>query len=553
MSDPGNEREYWSRPPPFTATLPNMFRRTLEQHAGKVAFVQGERRLTYAEIDTRATGLAKSLLAAGVGKGARVGILLPNSPEWLIAFMAVTRIGALAVLISTMYQRRELEWLLRNADVAVLLMADRYLNHDYVARLEEIAPELKGQLASERLATPALPHLRRVYVYGDTAPRWAAPAEADAEASRISDELLRNVEDSVTPADLSLVMYTSGSTSDPKGVLHTHGSTVNRLYSVRGWLRPTSDDRNLIVGPFFWAGRFNALLQTVGTGATAICPATPKLDDTVATFLRERPTRVAAQDVLMREIRQHPSIAEGGLDPELARVLERFDENGEICPPERKNSGLGMTETAGQHSFEVGGVLPAAKAGACGRAAADFERRIIDPATGAVLGPNEVGELCVRSPNMMVGMYNKERWEVFEPDGFYRTGDLCRIDDDGFLYFVGRNNEMIKTSGANVSPTEVEKVIEALPEVQEVGVFSLPGEGHDQKVAAVVVLNSGQTLDADAIRGRIRTELAAFKIPKVIHFRRFEDLPRTGSGKLHKQRFRAELLAAAAAETTADA
>ena len=540
-------RDAWLRAPDYPPTLPRMLSEAAAKYGPRPLLTCGDRTLTFEDAARDSAALAKALIARGVGKGTRVGILMPNTADWLTGYLAVIRAGGVAVLLSTLYQRKDLAWVLRHADVHTLLVAHRFLNHDYVARLEEIAPDLAGQSADVPLLTPALPYLRHVMVWGDTPPpAWALTPAAGLEAAmkdeRLDDRLLAEIEDCITPADLAVLMYTSGSTADPKGILHTHGAIVRRMHILSHVRQQTSEDRNLVVGPFCWAAGFITLNMSLLVGSSMICAVSPKIDDIVTAMADGQPTDFSAQPGMIKQLREHPRVVAGEAGSAVVALL---DSRLTSARSDQASRGLGMTETFGQHSVEPRkDEVPTAQIAAFGRAAPDIERRIKDSATGQSLGVDQEGVLWVRGPNITQSLYKKERFEVFDADGFYNTGDLCRIDADGWLYFSGRNSEMIKVSGANVAPREVELALEAYPEVQEASVFELVRAGHDPIVAAVVVPKPEVAVDTDALRARLRSDIAAFKVPKLIVAMPHEDAPRTGSGKLHKPRLR-EMLAEA--------
>jgi len=180
--------------------------------------------------------------------------------------------------------------------------------------------------------------------------------------------------------------------------------------------------------------------------------------------------------------------------------------------------------------------LPERLRGSFGHSVPGLEHKIVDPETGAALPPGEFGEICVRGYSLMLGLYKQEREDVFDRDGFYHTGDAGHFDADGVLFFEARLGEMIKTAGANVTPREVEVVIETFPEVVSAFVVGLPDPGRGQNVAAAVVLKRGAALDADRARARLRDELSAYKIPREWLFAAKESLPFTDSGKIDKKR-----------------
>jgi acyl-CoA synthetase (AMP-forming)/AMP-acid ligase II len=212
-----------------------------------------------------------------------------------------------------------------------------------------------------------------------------------------------------------------------------------------------------------------------------------------------------------------------------------------------------MSETFASHSAEpLDYRMPPDKTWCCGRPVNGYERRIVDPDTGEILGPNQVGELQLRGAGLMKGFYKKRRNEVFTPDGFYPTGDLCRIDDDDYLYFVARRNDMIKTRAANVSRLEVEAALNALPEVEVAVVAGLPHEEFGQIVAAAVVPAEGASPSEDVLRAALRDEISSYKIPRRIVFVEEAEIPRTPTGKLKLHEL-GDLIAARIGEETMNA
>jgi acyl-CoA synthetase (AMP-forming)/AMP-acid ligase II len=200
-----------------------------------------------------------------------------------------------------------------------------------------------------------------------------------------------------------------------------------------------------------------------------------------------------------------------------------------------------MTETGGPHTYAEGATLPEKLRGSFGTPVFGVHHKVIDPETGETLPPAEFGELCVRGYNLMQGLHKVEREDTFDPDGFYRTGDGGYFDAAGVLFFKGRLGEMIKTGGANVTPSEVEQALLAFEEVKAAHVVGLPDPDRGQQVAAAVVLELDQNIDADSLRGRLKGEIAAYKVPRMLVIVTSEELPFTDSGKIDKQRLAAEL------------
>src|SRR5690606_15415100 len=213
----------------------------------------------------------------------------------------------------------------------------------------------------------------------------------------------------------------------------------------------------------------------------------------------------------------------------------------EVCPPdpELRPNGLGMTETCGPHTYTGEGALPESRRGAFGRASPGLEDRIVDPDTGEVRGPGASGEIRVRGYSLMQGLYKVERERVFDRDGFYPTGDVGRFTADGILYFEGRRGEMIKSGGANVTPSEVESVIAGFPEVKEAFVVGVADARRGESVAAAVVPEADAAIAPDDVRARVQAQLAAYKVPRHVVFAAQDELPFTSTGKIDKRRLRA--------------
>jgi acyl-CoA synthetase (AMP-forming)/AMP-acid ligase II len=220
-----------------------------------------------------------------------------------------------------------------------------------------------------------------------------------------------------------------------------------------------------------------------------------------------------------------------------------------ICPPdpELRPNGLGMTETCGPHTYTGEGALPEERRSCFGAAIAGVEHKVVDPDSGRVLGAGEVGEICVRGYSLMQGLHKRERGETFDRDGFYHTGDAGLFTADGLLYFKGRLGEMIKSGGANVTPSEVESLLASFAEVKEAFVVGVADALRGENVAAAVVLEPGASIAAEAIRARAKAQLAAYKVPRHLIVAEHDALPFTDTGKIDKRKLRALLEARIAA------
>jgi acyl-CoA synthetase (AMP-forming)/AMP-acid ligase II len=505
---------------PYRPTMPSVIRRAESRFGDDDFVVMPDRRISFRQVEAASRQLAKALLAAGVTKGTRVGIHLATGPEWVVAFVAVTRIGAIAMPFSTLYRPPELRTAMRIGDVAMLLSSPTMLGKDHEAFLEEAVPGLVDSVPG-RLRVIQLPYLRSIRLLGGSSRRWAerfdvSPDGATSFASDgvvedVDDALLEAVEAEVTPADPIVVIFTSGTTAEPKAVIHTHGAVVRKTTrEADAALNAIFGGRVLSLMPFFWIGGLQEVLAALQSGAALL--TLERLDAAVALELgeREQATSVMGNPQALRSLLGDADLTDA--IPTARALPPRHWEGG----PSSKGdvaTGIGMTETFGPWTVVEG-----------------IECRVIDPDTGDVLGEGETGEFLLRGYGLMQGLYKREREEAFTPDGFYATGDLGYVEH-GLVYFTARCKDMIKTKGANVAPAEVEAVLNARPEVRVSYVVGLPHDAFGEVVAAAVVPEAGHTVDVGALVGECRALLSPYKVPATIEVLRADEIPQLASGK----------------------
>ncbi|MDG2304269.1 MAG: class I adenylate-forming enzyme family protein [Candidatus Binatia bacterium] len=519
-------------------TLPGMLSRAVETYADRDLMVTPTERLTYRAAEEESRLLARALLHKGVGKGSRVGIQLPNGPAWANAWLAVTRIGAIAVPISTFYQPPEMAWILRHADVEILLCGRSMFGRDFAAVLEEALPDLRSADRPE-LRTAAAPYLRSVVFWGD-APAWASCVDADlvAVAGGVASELVDAIEACVTPADVAVTLYSSGSTSKPKGALHTHGGLVRRVAHLHPFRNHVDADRVFTPMPFFWVGGLVVgLLDCLDAGLTCLAIEGADPATTLRFLATERVTVFNAWPATLEGLRRE--FVSGDYDLSSVRagnLLEAVPPELRPKDPLLRTNALGMTETAGPHTWDDPLVeLPEELRGSFGRAVPDTEHRVVDPDSGEVLGPGESGEICVRGPNVMLGLHKVERADVFDRDGWYRTGDHGSFNETGHLFFEGRKDELIKTAGVNVSAREVEAALMAFDDVTLAAVVGVPHSTRGRLVAAVVVPEKAMSPTPHDLWDRLRKVISAFTVPRRIWVCAPNEVPMTASGKVDKK------------------
>jgi acyl-CoA synthetase (AMP-forming)/AMP-acid ligase II len=525
---------------PYEAAMPAMLATVAAAHGSSDFVVSMDAdgtvdRITYAEAETRSADMAARLLAAGVTKGVRVGILAPNGPDFAAAFLAITRIGAVAVPINTFFQPAELHWVLRDADVHTLLAVDMLLGKDVLERIEAAAggwANADGPLRVERL-----PQLRNVLPIGTADRRWPS-----LWPDPVSTDFLRACESTVRPADDLLVIYTSGSTSNPKGIIHTHGTAITHsrfIATAHGW---DGTDRIYVPMVFFWvAGLVFGFLGPMQVGATILTEHKFDAGDVLRLLESEKATYTTGFPHIGPALVHHPDFDA----TDLSSLREGYQQV--LLPPERRTADpslrvaqLGMTETCSSHTWwPPHEQVPEAKRGSLGVAAPGFEHKVIDD-VGNEVPSGVTGEICVRGTALLRGMIGKQWHEVVDRDGWLHTKDAGYRDDDGHLYFAGRTDEMIKTSGTNVAPMEVEAALGRIDAVRIAYVVGIPDPDKGAIVSAAVVLNEGRTATADDLVTACRSQIAAYKVPKRwAILADAESLPYTTTNKIDKVRLAA--------------
>lgn len=516
-----------------------------EEWGDRSLVVLGERHLSYRQLEVESRRLGRALLAGGVGRGSRVALLAPNGPEWVVGWLAATRVGATAVLLNTFHKARELGWALAHSQAEVLLTADRYLSHHYVSRLEEAVPGLVHQ-APEAIAADTHPSLRAVWMWGDTAtqPCWAGPMEGlAARADEVSEAEFEAAASAVEPHDPMLVIYTSGSTSEPKGVVHSHSTVIVHPFNLLHFRDLLASDVMYTPMPLFWVGGLcYTLLSAMHVGATVVFEERFEPGATLELIERSRVTHVIGWPHTAKALVEHRSFAQRDLSSIRGGSFDALlPEHLRVSDPRRRATSLGMTESFGPHTIEpLNAELPEGKEDSFGRSVPGVEHRIVNPATGAEATTGETGEVWIRGYSLMLGLLGQDPADVFEPDGWYRTGDNGRLDTDGHLYFQGRMGTVIKAAGTNVAPREVELAIEEQPGVMHAFVVGVPTtDGRGEAVAAAVVAKPGAAVAADDLRHALRAEVAAYKVPRhVAVFPEQQDLPWLESGKIDLQALR---------------
>ena len=456
----------------------------------------------------------------GVGKGARVGLLAPNGIDWAVTAAAVLRVGGVLVPLSTLLRPPELEAQLRTAGVTHLITAPEFRGRRYLDDLESIAPGIVAATAAGR-RHPILPTLRRVWVI-DEVPTAAA-----------DDTLVDALGDAVRPADDLVVLFTSGSRGVPKGVVHTHGSSLRAVAAGLDARCVHPGERLYVPMPFFWTGGFaTGLLTVLVAGATLLTEAIPQPDQTLALLERERVTLFRGWPDQAARLAAQPGFADADLSTLGPGSLPAVLPPDQRPAPGARANLFGMTETFGPYSgSRLDLDLPADGRGSCGRPFDGFEVHIVDPDTGDECAPGEDGEIRVRGRNVMRAICGRTRDATFDADGRYRTGDLGALDGAGYPWYRGRLDDMFKVKGATVYPAEVEAALRGVDGVGQAHVTDVATPDGGVEVGALVLSKAG----LDEIAAGAKARLSAFKVPtRWVVTATAGDVPLTATDKVDK-------------------
>ena len=532
----GLPTQVWKNAPPSLRWLAEAAR----AHGERVFIVHEDERVSYAAHGRAVAALAAALVAMGVRKGDRVALAMRNLPEWPVGFFATVGIGAILVPLNAWWTGAELEYGLRDCG-AKLLIADG-------ERYERVLPHLVDLPALDRVlvarATGPLGQATPLEQLIGTPHDWAALPEAALPPAE------------VTPEDDATIFYTSGTTGSPKGALGTHrnlttnilssGYNAARVYLRRGETPPEPTPKVLLtVIPLFHVTACSAtLMSAIATGSTMVLMRRWDPVRAMEIIARERVTMTGGVPTIAWQLIEHPerhrydlssleSIAYGGAPsaPELVRRI--WEEFGAL-----PGNGWGMTETMATVTG-IAGEDYLHRPTSAGPPVAVADLRIMDADGARELPTGEVGELWARGPMVVRGYWNKPEAsaETFV-DGWVRTGDLARVDDEGFCYIVDRAKDMLIRGGENIYSSEVENALYAHPAVTDAAVIGLAHRTLGEEPAAVVHLAPGAAATEAELQAWVRARLAAFKVPVAIRFTR-ETLPRNATGKILKRELQA--------------
>lgn len=517
-------------------TLGAFIAEVTDRHGDRPAVVSGPVCWTYRELGAQTRRVAKALMAAGVTKGTRVGVLMGNRPELAASLFAVGMVGGVAVPMSTFAAPPERYHVMAHSDMALAVLQDRLASNAYVDDLARDHPEVVGGRPGQVRST-AFPFLRRVVALGTPAGAVESWDDFLAGGADVPDELLDAAAAAVTPYDDAVMIYTSGTTALPKSVLHAHRSVTGQLWRWKGQLGLTEDDRVWSAFPFFWSAGFAMVLGgTLASGATLYVDEVFDAGQALELMERERITTYYAFPHTDAQLADHPDAGRRDLTSlrniRSASALYRFTG---MVPKESSwdvSAGYGSSET-----FTVSTALPndaplSLRLSSHGLPLPGMRIRIVDTETGEPLPPGESGEITVKGVYLMRTYYKVAPEACLDDEGWFHTQDAGHLDEQGYLHWHGRISGMIKTGGSNVSPVEVET---RAAESGVLGVVTVVGVPHHLLGEAVVMCAvplQGTEPDPAPVLSHLRATLATYKVPRRILYFSDEELRFTASDKV---------------------
>jgi fatty-acyl-CoA synthase len=517
-------------------TLPKVLSDTVKRFSDREAIVFGDRRLTYQELNDEVDRLARGLLELGVQKDDKIGLWMPNIPEWVIAYFAVARVGAVVVPMNTRYKSHEVHYILENSEATALFMVDTFVGIDYLAMLAEVRTKL--------------PNLKHIIVVGNAGPDMHTFTNILAMGQEhLDDTQLAAREALCDPRDNVFILYTSGTTGNPKGAMLSHHNMAENAKQVTEVLHTTEKDVFLLAVPFFHCfGCVMGILGAITRGASIVPMPMFKAKEALELVEKERVTILyGVPTMFVLELEEFRKGKDSGAKYNVS-TLRTGIMAGAPCPVEVMRGTMeelgcnvsiayGLTEASPVITMTRFDDSIERRVETVGRTLPDIEVKIADD-DGQSLFPGEMGELACRGYNVMLGYYkmpDKTR-EAIDEDGWLYSGDLATMDEEGYVKIVGRKKDMIITGGFNVYPAEIEEYLFTHPKVQNVSVVGTPDDVMGEVAVAYIIPREGDTIDPQEIIDSCANEIANFKVPRYVAI--VDQFPMTQSGKVQKFRLR---------------
>lgn len=523
-----------------------------KEYSSSTALEYEGAKISYSKLNDLSNQFANGLTPLGLKKGSKIAIILPNIPQFVICFWGALKSGLTVVPCNPLYREREIEFQLKDSETdAVVILDNIYNQNDFYASFEK--------------ARPRLPDVKQVFVTSltDYLPpikkQLAGPVKKiqtvkKAETINLVSFLSGQSKKEPPPAainpevDIAVLQYTGGTTGTSKGAMLTHYNLVSNAFMLKGWEHGSSSDRLLGVTPFFHIyGLTVCMISPMLSGMEIVLLPSFHVKEVLETITKNKITTFPGVSTMYIALINYPELSKyplksirrciSGAAPLPLEVQKKFDQitGGSLV------EGYGLTEASPVTHCNPLGKDAVVKSGSIGIPLPETDAKIVDSETGTREMPlGETGELAIRGPQVMKGYWKRpEESASVMRDGWLLTGDIAKMDEDGYFYIVDRKKDMIDASGFKVWPREVEEVLYANPAVKEAAVVGIKDAYRGETVKAFIVLkDKSNNPGADAIREYCKTQLAPYKVPKVIDFR--DELPKTLVGKILRRKLREE-------------
>ena len=526
-------------------TLSQVLSQTAASVPERPVIVDGEERITYKELDARVDRVARGLIELGVEKGDKIGLWMPNIPEWVIAYFAIARIGAVVVPMNTRYKPHEVQYILDNSEATTLFMVDTFVGIDY----REMITDVRSQL----------PLLKNVIVAGEKGEDMRSFSEVESLGAELSaDNRLAQREEMCDPQDNVFILYTSGTTGNPKGAMLSHHNIAENAKQVTEVLHTTEKDVFLLAVPFFHCfGCVMGITGAITWGASMVPMTIFKAKEALELVEREHVTILyGVPTMFVLELEEYRKGKEDGSSYDVTSLRTGIMA-GAPCPVEvmrgvmeelhcNVSIAYGLTEASPVITMTRFDDSIEKRVETVGRALPGIEVKIADD-EHAPVPTGEMGELACRGYNVMMGYYKMpdKTAEAIDDEGWLYSGDLATMDEEGYVRIVGRKKDMLITGGFNVYPAEIEEYLFTHPKVQNVSVIGAPDEVMGEVAVAYIIPREGVSIDPQEIVDYCAGKIANFKVPRYVQI--VDEFPMTQSGKIQKFHLR-EMLSQAMKE-----
>jgi fatty-acyl-CoA synthase len=520
-------------------TYGELMNRAATRYGDKECMMFAGQRWSFRQVKAAIDSTARGLIALGIQPGDKVSLWLVNRPEWVFLQFAMAKIGAVLVPINTQFRTGDLDYVVQQSDTSTLIAADLSGPIHYLAMIQELCPEL-ATTARESLSFAKFPELKRVVILSDQRyPGTYSFQEVLAMGWQVSETALHRRERAVDPDDTATIMYTSGTTGFPKGVMHCH-NIIRNIVDEASRIGIKQSDVIMMYLPLFHAfGIYEGPLMSFVTGARLVLASTFAAGEILPLIEQEQCTVMHGFDTHFHDLMHHPDFATrntssirtgilaSGMYSSIPTARQAQEKFGRFV------SGWGMTEVGVGAALGFPHDAPEVNACLSGYPLPGYEFKIIDPATGQQLPPNTPGEICCKTYMLMQGYYKKseETASTVDQEGWLHSGDMGLITEAGYLRFMGRYKEMLKVGGENMDPVELEGHLLKHPAVNQVKVVGVPDARLSEVAVACVILNPGANVPTEELIEFCK-DIANFKRPRHVLF--VKEYPMTASGKVQK-------------------